>query len=170
MTKRLAYTEEQVAEIEAARKKNKNKNVERRLLAVLLYAQGVEREEIRQRTGYSSVNHITDLAKKYRDKGLEALTGNHYKGNHRNMSFEEEAAFLEGFRADAEAGNVVEVKVIKRALAEKIGRETKSRGHIYTLLERHGWRKVMPRSQHPNHASEEEIALAKNKIPGAGEN
>ena len=161
MTKRIGYTEEQVAEIEAARAKNKDKNVERRLLAVLLYAQGVEREEIRQRTGYSSVNHITDLAKKYRDRGLEALTGNHYKGNHRNMSFEEEAAFLEEFRAEAEAGNVVEAKVIKQALAEKIGRETKSRGHIYTLLERHGWRKVMPRSEHPNKASEAEIEASK---------
>ena len=71
---------------------------------------------------------------------------------------------MEEFRADAEAGNVVEAKVIKQALAQKLGYETKSRGHIYTLLERHGWRKVMPRSQHPNHAGEEEIALAKNKI------
>jgi hypothetical protein len=43
-----------------------------------------------------------------------------------------------------------------------------SHGQIYRVLERHGWRTVMPRSQHPDKASEEEIALAKNKILRAG--
>jgi len=163
MSKRMELKAEQVAEIEAARVKNKNKNVERRLLSVLLYGQGVKREEVMLRTGFSK-NHISDLARFYRNEGLEALTGNHYGGNHRNMSFEEEAAFLEEFRADAEAGNIVEVKDIKRALAEKLGRETRSRGHIYTVLERHGWRKVMPRSQHPNKADEATIEASKKLI------
>ena len=163
MLKRKTYTEEQVAEIEAARAKNKDKNVERRLLAVLLYAQSVEREEIAQRTGYA-INHITDLAKKYRDNGLGALTGNHYAGNHRNLSRKEEALFLKGFEERAAAREMVDVREIKEAYEKKVGRATKSHGHIYTLLARNEWRKVMPRSKHPNQASEEEIALAKNKI------
>jgi transposase len=163
MLKRKTYTEEQVAEIEAARAKNKDKNVERRLFAVLLYAQGASREEIKQRTGYA-INYITDLAKKYRDKGLGALVDNHHTGNHRNMSREEEALFLKGFEERAAAGEMIDVREIKEAYEKKVGRATKSRGHIYTLLARNDWRKVMPRGKHPNQASEEEIALAKNKI------
>jgi hypothetical protein len=76
MRKRMTINTEQVAEIEAARAKNKDKNVERRLLALLLYAQGAKRMEIEQRTGYSQ-NHIYDIASLYRDKGLPALVENH---------------------------------------------------------------------------------------------
>jgi len=165
---RMTFSAEQVAEIETARKKNTNKNVERRLLAVMLYAQGMKREDIAQRTGYSK-NHICDLAKAYRDKGLGALVENHYPGNHRNMSFEQEAQFLKGYEEKAATGQMVDVREMKADYAEKVGRETRSNGHIYTLLARHGWHKVMPRSKHPNQASEEEIDLAKNKILGEDE-
>jgi len=34
-------------------------------------------------------------------------------------------------------------------------------GQIYRVLNRHGWRKVMPRSRHPKKASEEVIATSK---------
>jgi len=128
-----------------------------------MYAQGAKRAEIMQRTGYSQ-NHIYDLAKNYCEQGLGALVENHYPGNHRNMSREEEALFLKDFEERAAAGEMIDVREIKAGYVEKTGRETKSRGHIYTLLARNDWRKVMPRSKHPNQASEEEQDLAKNKI------
>jgi hypothetical protein len=86
------------------------------------------------------------------------------------MSREEEALFLKEFEERAAAGEMVDVREIKAGYAKKIGRETRSNGHIYTLLERNEWRKVMPRSKHPNQASEEEQALAKNKIHSEGKN
>ena len=153
MRKRMTINTEQVAEIEAARARNKDKNVERRLLALLLYAQGAKRTEIEQRTGYSQ-NHIYDIASLYRDKGLPALVENHYPGNHRNMSREEEALFLKGYEERAAAGEIVDTREIKADYAAKMGRETRSHGHIYTLLERNGWRSCMPRSKHPNKADE----------------
>ena len=49
---------------------------------------------------------------------------------------------------------------IKAAFDKVRGKDT-GRGYIYMLLERHGWRKVMPRSRHPKKASEEVIATSK---------
>ena len=76
------------------------------------------------------------------------------------MSMEEEAELLAPFKAEAEAGRVVEVSRIKAAYIEKVGHSIGS-GQIYYVLKRQGWRKVMPRSQHPNKASEEAIDASK---------
>ena len=43
---------------------------------------------------------------------------------------------------------------------EKLGKDT-GRVYIYMLLERHGWRKIMPRSKHPQKASDEAIEASK---------
>lgn len=49
----------------------------------------------------------------------------------------------------AEAGQIVTVKEIKAVFDKVRGKDTE-RGYIYMLLKRHGWRKTMPRSKHPN--------------------
>jgi hypothetical protein len=67
---------------------------------------------------------------------------------------------LEEFKGDAESGQVITPSEIKKKYDELIGRETDP-SFIYTVLARHGWRKVMPRSQHPNKASDEEIESSK---------
>ena len=168
MPKRMTMSADQVAEIEAARVKNKDKNVERRLRALLLYAQGMRREEIALRTGVA-YNYICALVVKYRDGGLAAIVENRCGGNNRLLTFEEEAELLAPFIAQAEAGHIVETSAILRAYEAKVGRTFENdHGRIYRVLARHGWRFVMPRSKHPNKASEEEIDLAKNKILCAG--
>jgi len=65
-----------------------------------------------------------------------------------NMSRAEEAAFLKKFTHKAGAGELVCIQDIHKAYEQKIGRETGSTT-IYSLLERHGWRKLMPRPHHP---------------------
>ena len=86
-----------------ARKQNHNKNVERRLRALQLYAEGGTLEEISKATEYHPA-YISQLIQRYDKGGLEAVTGNHYQGNRRNMSFEEEEALLEPFFERAEKG------------------------------------------------------------------
>ena len=168
MGKRMNISAEQVAEMEAARAKNKNKNVEKRLRALMLYAEGAKRREIAEKCEYAQA-YISELVGKYRDGGLSALVENHYPGNHRNLTFEEEEAVLGPFLADMEAGRIVDTKEILAAYEKALGRTMEnSHGQIYRVLARHGWRTVMPRSEHPDKASEEEIALAKNKILCAG--
>lgn len=153
-------TDEQRKEIEQARKENKNKNVERRLRAVALRAEGKTLREIGEQCGYHP-GYISNILSAYSKDGLEAIAGNHYKANRRNMTYEEEEALLEQFRQKAEAGEIVETSEIKAAYEAALGRKIESRSQIYYVLRRHGWRKVMPRSRHPQKASEEEIDSSK---------
>ena len=103
---------------------------------------------------------ITKLIRTYREGGVSAIVENHYGGNHRNMSYEEETALLEPFRKEAEAGQIVEVSEMEAAYQEAVGHSIGT-GQIYNVLHRHGWRKVMPRSKHPRRASEEDIEASK---------
>ncbi len=161
MASRLIIRRQEIKDIEAARKKNRNKNVDRRLRVLILHAKGKGRAEIAKETEYS-VTHISKIVAKYVDYGIEAVTGNHYRGNHRNMDIESETALIDSFKKKAEAGQIIEVSEIKAAYETAIGRSLDTnRGQIYNVLERQGWRKVMPRSKHPNKASEEEIDSSK---------
>jgi transposase len=65
-----------------------------------------------------------------------------------NMSLDEEKAFLAKFIHQAGAGELVCIQDIRKAYEQKIGHPTGSTT-IYSLLERHGWRKLMPRPHHP---------------------
>jgi transposase len=160
MPKVYQINEKQVAELESARKKNTNKNIEKRIKALLLRSQGKNRAEIALLTGFAKT-YISKLVANYCNNGLSAIAENNYHGNHRNLKTEDEAELLESFKKQAEQGQIVEVSAIKAAYEEKIGRKVNSNGHIYLILQRHGWRKVMPRSKHPNKASEEAICASK---------
>jgi transposase len=161
MPTRYNISKEQIAELEKARKKNKDKKVDKRLMALLLHAEGKKRADIAEKTEFEKT-YISKLVAKFLSKGLAAIVESNYGGNHRNMSFAEEAELLEPFRQAAEDGHFVEVSEIKRAYEEKLGRSIENHnGQIYYVLHRHGWRKVKPRSKHPNKASDEEIESSK---------
>ena len=104
------------------------------------------------------------LAAKYKKGGIEAISGNHYGGNRRNMSVEDEAEILAPFRERAEKGELVEIREIKAAYQAAVDHPI-SDSQIYFVLHRHGWRKIMPRSKHPKKASDEEIAASKKSSP-----
>jgi len=159
MRKRYQITEEQIGEIKRERIKNKNKNIEKRLKTLLLHAEGKSRKEISEQTGFV-VSYISELVSKYCNGGMDAIIENKYKGNRRNISFVEEEEFLSEYKELAEKGQIIDTIEIKRAYEEKVGHEIGS-SQIYRVLKRHGWRKVMPRSKHPNKATEEEIDSSK---------
>lgn len=159
MSSRYKFTEAELEAIRAARKANKNKRAETRLKALQLRAEGGAAKDIAAIVGYHP-GHITHLVQKYRQGGLEAITGNHYGGNHRNMSFDEEEKLLSPFLEQSKKGQIVVVNEIKEAYEQAVGHPI-GNGQIYGVLRRHGWRKVMPRSRHPKKASEEDIASSK---------
>lgn len=163
MASKYLFSEEEVAAIEKARRENKDKRAEVRLKALELRAKGAKAKEISEQTGLYPTT-ITRLVEKYRKYGLEAISGNHYGGNHRNMSVEEEAAILASFRERAEKGELVEIKEIKAAYQAAVDHPI-SDSQIYFVLHRHGWRKVMPRSRHPQKADDETIEASKKLNP-----
>ena len=159
MAKSYEISTSQLLEIEAARKKNRNKNVERRLYVLVMRAEGKSLEEISEKTGYH-ISTASKLIARYMRDGISAIAENHYKGNRRNMSFEEEAAILAPFIERAERGEMVDIKEIAAAYQKAVPHKV-SDTQIYYVLHRHGWRKIMPRSRHPKRASEEAIEASK---------
>jgi len=68
-----------------------------RLQVLELRYEGKELEEIAGITEFHR-SHVSSLIRKYFEEGLQAVSEKHYLGNHRNMSIEDEALFLEQFR------------------------------------------------------------------------
>ena len=159
MGSRYQFKEEEIEAIQAARKKNKDKRAEQRLKALELRAKGKSRKEVSEATGFCK-EYVSQLVRKYLEKGLEAISGNHYGGNHRNMSKEKEASILAPFKAEAEKVKMVEIHEIAEAYQAAVDHPV-SGGQIYRVLGRHGWRKVMPRSKHPKKAREEVMETSK---------
>ena len=159
MAKSYAIYQSQLLEIQAARKKNRNKNIERRLYVLVMRAEGKSLEEISEKTGYH-ISTASKLIARYMRDGISAIAENHYKGNRRNMSFEEEAAILTPFIERAKRGEMVDIKEIAAAYQKAVPHKI-SDTQIYYVLHRHGWRKIMPRSRHPKKASEEAIEASK---------
>ncbi len=134
---RYVITQEQLEEINTVCRNNTNPRADRRLKVLLLWAEGKTMKEIAYQTGFhlSSVGRIMAL---YREKGLSALAENHYAGNRRNMTREEEAAFIRAFQQKAESGQIVTPKQIKAAYEERVGHKIGG-SQIYYVLKRHGW-------------------------------
>ena len=79
------------------------------------------------------------------------------------MTPEEEKEFLEPFMQQALAGGILEVSEIIKEYSNKLEKKV-SKSTVYDLLHRNGWRKVMPRSKHPNKASDEAIKAYKKNV------
>jgi len=160
MPKTYGITEENVAEIRAAMEKEKSTNLYRRMEVVALRGEGQSNRQIAGITKFNA-KYVSQLVSLYVNEGLSALGSEGRKGgNHRNISAEQEKALLEGFREEAEKGHIITPTTIKAAYDELIGKETKDT-YIYVVLRRNDWRGVMPRSQHPNKASDEDIEASK---------
>jgi transposase len=97
-----------------------------------------------------------------RSGGLPAETKPKRGGRRReNMSKEEEAAFLAPFFDKAARGGILIVSEIKRALDERMGRET-ALASTYNLLHRNNWRKLAPDKRHPKTDVEAQLEWKKN--------
>lgn len=145
--------------IAEARKANQDKQVEKRLHAVILRGEGKKNREIAEQLETSS-KVVSRWVSMYVRDGLDSLLPKKREARRRNMSYAEEEEFLAAFEKQAQVGRVVEVSDIKAAYEEKVGHSIGG-GQIYRVLNRHGWRKIKPRSRHPKKASDEAIAASK---------
>ena len=117
-------------------------------------------EEIAAQLGVSRpfVSKISSLYKRFGPQGLETVG----PGGRRNeyLSKDEEAAFLAPFIKRAAQGEIVTANVIKQAFEQRLGHEV-DESTIYRLLQRHQWRKVVPRPIHPEADPEAQEAFKK---------
>jgi len=159
MAKTHIITEEEYNLIKEKIKHNKNKRVDKRLQAVLLRYEGKKDVEIAEKLGFTR-QHVSLLCSEFKKVGIEEYARHKYGGNNQALADEEEKKILDTFADKAEKGELVTAQDIKAAFDEKRGKDT-GRGYIYMLLNRHNWRTVMPRGQHPKKASEAEIEASK---------
>ena len=159
MPQTYEISQEQVREVEKARKANRDKQVEKRLYAVQLRGEGKKNEEIAKKLETSS-DVVSRWVSLYAKGGLSTLLAKKRGGNHRNISYAEEVEILAEFEERARAGQVVEVSEIEKAYQAKVGHPI-GNGQIYRVLKRHEWRKIKPRSRHPKKATPEAIEASK---------
>lgn len=160
MPKTYKISKENAAEIEEKRKTVRDKQVDKRLYAVQLRGEGLTNREIAEKLDTSDKMVSQWVSAYIKNGGINALLPKKRGGNHRNLSFEEEAEFLAEYAEKAKAGKIIDTNELKAAYAAKVGHSIGG-SQIYRLLARHGWRKVMPRSKHPKKASDEVIEASK---------
>ena len=80
--------------------------------------EGKTNAEIAQILDYS-LSRVTHLLSEFHKNGIEKYTQNQYKGNNRNMTYEEEEEILRQFVEAAEAGQVITAMDIKAAFDKK---------------------------------------------------
>lgn len=102
---------------------------------------------------------VSKWRRRYLDEGPAFVAGEAWGGRRRNLlDPEAEAEFVAAFEQVARRGELVTVNVILAALCEQVGRDVHPR-NVYRMLERHGWRKVVPRPAHPGASSERREAF-----------
>jgi transposase len=152
---------EEAKEIREKMKAEKDKNVYRRMEAVALLGEGKTPIEVSDITKYNE-KYVRILGCYFHKKGLEEFAIEGRKGgNHRLMDFKESEEFLNQFKEKAEKGQIVTIEEIAAAFDKKTGKQRKSLSTVYYFMHSHGWRKIMPRSEHPNKASDEAIEASK---------
>ena len=152
-------TEKEYEQMKQIESKEKNKKRSRKYKVIIYKYEKKKNKEIAEMVELS-VYRISQILREFKEQGIEKFTEQKYKGNHRNLTVEEEEEMLEEFKEAAEKGELVTVNAIKEKFDKEIGRDT-GRGYIYYVLARHDWRKVKPRPKHPKKASDEEIDASK---------
>ncbi len=105
-------------------------------------------EEIAQHCGVSKAT-VHQIISTYNRLGVSAVETPGKGGRrHQYLTREEEEQFLAPFFARAQAGAIATVQEIWQAFEARVGHAVDD-STIYRLLDRHGWRKLMPRPRHP---------------------
>ena len=161
MPKTYRITAENAVELRKGMKEKSNSRFYARLQSVALRGEGKDNDEIGTITGYHPA-YVSQLVSIYSNEGIAGLCKDGRKGgNNRNMTEEEEKAFLAGFEESAKRGGVTTVAEIAAAYDAATGKAHESKSSVYYLLHKHGWRMITPRTAHPGKATEEAIEASK---------
>lgn len=118
-------------------------------------------EEIARHTGVS-VPTVRRVISTYNRLGLAAIETPGTGGRrHEYLTVEQERAFLQPFFARAEQGEIATAEQIQQAFEAEVKHPIHI-STIYRLLDRHGWRKLVPRPRHPKANPQEQAAFKKN--------
>lgn len=130
-------------------KRAQSRSEYQRIQCVLIRATlGSTAAEIAQLLGWSTTTvHV--MHSRWAKEG-EAIFEVRTRGgrHHQYLTPQQESELLAPFVQRTQAGGMLTVTEVQQAYRERSGREV-ARSTIYRLLERHGWRKIVPRPRHP---------------------
>jgi transposase len=134
----------------------------RRLLCLWLRAAlGLPAADVALAWGWRT-SSVYNLPSRYQHEGAIALLGSGRGGRRRAwFSPEQEQRLLDSFTPIAEQGGMVEASAIVRAFEQQAGHSV-ALSTVYRLFARHGWRKLVPRPQHPDTSPEVQTAFKKS--------
>lgn len=123
----------------------------RRVQCVFFRCLGSDSISIARMVGYKP-GHVRLVWQWFRGGGWDRLLGER-RGRNRgkaHLKLEDEAGFLESFKVRSEKGSLVTAKEIHAAHGRLVKKDLDPTV-TYRLLDRHGWRKIAPRPEHPEH-------------------
>ena len=148
MRPRFEISESQKDEIRVALDHASCTDEFKRIQCIWLRTLGYEQAKIAESTALSQ-SSVANFQSRFFHGGVQALLQKPRGGRfHQYLSIEEEGDLLHEFLEKAEAGQILVIAEVKEAYERAVGR-TVARSTIYRVLERHGWRKIMPRPRHP---------------------
>lgn len=138
-----------VARLAERLKRASSQSEYQRIQCVLIRATlGSSAKEIAQLLGWSTATvHV--MHSRWAKQG-EAIFDVRGRGGrrHQHLTPEQEQELLAPFVQRASSGGILTVTELQQAYRDRVGKEV-ARSTIYRLLQRHGWRKVVPRPRHP---------------------
>src|ERR1700746_943542 len=135
-----------------------------RIQMILLRESGMTQPAIAEAMGVS-LSTVNRAHMAYDGGGIKALKPKPIGGRQREkMTPPGKKALLACFAKAAGAGEMLNVHDLKAAYEQAIGHPT-SNSTIYNLLNRHGWRKLMPRPFHPKRDPAAQEAFKKTFFP-----
>jgi transposase len=147
-------------------KECKNKKVLKKLKALFLYRISKKPAKEIASIVHTSPGNIYQWAHKYKKHGIAGLLPKKMGGRRREkMTRAEEEALLREIADEGDKGLIVIAKGVQKKSHEKVASGV-SKYYAYSLLQRHGWRKVKPRQQNPK-SSKEIREKFKNDFPNA---
>ncbi len=144
MSREKIVSREAAEEIKNFRKNVKNYYTDRRLYAVQLRGEGHRNKDIAEKLN-ADPRQVSQWVRVYLERGLEALSNEGGGGRPFKLTFEEEEELLRPFLKKLEQGQTIRISEIKKAY-ERLAGKSNSHSHIYTVLERHGWKRNKPQS------------------------
>lgn len=135
----------------------------RRLRWLIIYQALVDPREAAQIAKHCGVSKETvhHLISAYNRRGVAAVETPGKGGRrHQHLTLEQEQQFLAPFFAQAQVGTISTAAEIKQAFEALVGQEV-AESTMYRLLNRHGWRKLVPRPVHPKADPAEQATFKK---------
>jgi len=161
MVAQIQIPKKRLAELERYRDSKFSASEFKRFLCLWMRAeQELPTAVIARATGFHEAT-VRIVQRDFIDRGIDAIIGGGRGGRrHQLMAPSEEAAFLKGFYKAARDASLFTVGAVKAALEKRLGRQV-HQSIVYRMLERNGWRKVVPRPGHPEQSKEAVEAFKK---------